>query len=124
MKIFIDESGTFSGFHHLSIGAVGALAAPDGKLAFIERKYERIRRRLPHLNGEVKGKLLDERQIAEVVTLLARNETIYEVTIIDLGMHTLDGVTAYKDALFKRVDGVTGRRRSSGHRRSSLKLMV
>jgi hypothetical protein len=56
MKIFIDESGTFSGFHDLSIGAVGALAVPDSKLAFIERKYDGIRKRLPHANGEVKGK--------------------------------------------------------------------
>jgi hypothetical protein len=101
MRIFIDESGTFSGFHDLSVSAVGALAVPDSKLAFIERKYEKIRRRLPRVNGEVKGKLLNEEQISEVVRLLARNETIFEVTIIDLAMHTPKGVAAYKDALLK-----------------------
>jgi hypothetical protein len=100
MKVFIDESGTVSGYHAVSIGAVGAVAIPDSKLAFIERKYERIRRHLPSLNGEVKGKLLSEQQVAEVVTLLARNEAIFEVTIIDLGMHTPSGVAAYKAALF------------------------
>ena len=101
MKIFIDESGTFSGFHSLSIGAVGALAVLDNKLSFIERKYERIRKGLPRLKGEVKGKLLNERQIAEVVTLLARNEAIFEVTVIDLGLHNRTGVSAYKDALLR-----------------------
>jgi hypothetical protein len=101
MRIFIDESGTFSGFHKQSIGAVCALAVPDGKIAFIERKYESIRKHLPQLNGEVKGKLLNEDQVAEVVTLLSRNETIFEVTIIDLGLHTQARVAAYKDALFK-----------------------
>jgi hypothetical protein len=101
MRVFIDESGTFSGFHDLSIGAVGALAVPDGRLAFIERKYERIRKNLPQPNGEVKGRLLDEQQIAEIVRLLARNETVFEVTVIDLGMHTQGGVAAYKDALLK-----------------------
>jgi hypothetical protein len=101
MKVFVDESGTFSGFHPLSIGAVGALAVPDQRLSFIERKYEGIRRRLPRLNGEVKGKLLNEQQVAEVVRLLARNEAIFEVTVIDLGMHTEAGVSAYKRALFE-----------------------
>jgi hypothetical protein len=101
MRIFIDESGTFSGFHDRSIGAVGALAVPDGRLAFIERKYERIRKTLPKANGEVKGRLLDEQQIGEIVRLLARNETVFEVTVIDLGMHTQDGVAAYKEALLK-----------------------
>jgi hypothetical protein len=101
MRIFIDESGSFSGFHDLSIGAVGALAVPDGRLAFIERKYERIRKWLPKPDGEVKGRLLDERQIEAIVRLLARNETIFEVTVIDLGMHTKAGVADYKDALLK-----------------------
>jgi hypothetical protein len=101
MRIFIDESGSFSGFHSLSIGAVGALAVPDSKIAFIEQKYDRLRKKLPKLNGEVKGKLLDEQQVAEIVTLLARNEVIFEATIIDLGMHTQQGATAYQDALLK-----------------------
>lgn len=101
MKIFIDESGTFSGFHELSIGAVGALAVPDGKIAFIEKKYERIRRRLPNTNGEVKGRSLNEEQIADVVGLLARNEVVFEVTVIDLSLHTQEGVAAYRDALIK-----------------------
>jgi hypothetical protein len=79
MKIFIDESGSFSGFQTGSVGAVGALAVPDGKLAFIEKKYAKIRRRLPLFKGEVKGRLLNEMQVAEVVSLVARNAAIFEV---------------------------------------------
>lgn len=99
MQIFIDESGSFTGFHSGSIGVVGALAIPDGKLAFIEKKYAKIRRRLPRSNGEVKGRLLNEKQVAEVVSLVARNAAIFEVTVIDIGLHTAEGVAAYKNAL-------------------------
>ena len=42
MRIFIDESGTFSGFHAGSLGAVGALAVPDRKLGLLEKKYAKI----------------------------------------------------------------------------------
>jgi hypothetical protein len=101
MKIFIDESGSFSGFQTGSVGAVGALAVPDGKLAFIEKKYAKIRRRLPLFKGEVKGRLLNEMQVAEVVSLVARNAAIFEVSILDLGLHTAEGVAAYKNALLR-----------------------
>jgi len=101
MRIFIDESGSFTGFHAGSVGAVGALAIPDGKQAFIEKKYAKIRRRLPRLKGEVKGRLLNEKQVAEIVSLIARNAAIFEVTILDLGLHTAEGVAAYKNALLK-----------------------
>jgi hypothetical protein len=40
VKIFIDESGSFTGYHSDSIGAVGALAIPDRKLAFIEKSMQ------------------------------------------------------------------------------------
>jgi len=67
MHIFIDESGSFSGFHEGSISAVGALAIPDFKLAFLTKKYNKLRLHLPKFKGEVKGRLLDEEQIAQVV---------------------------------------------------------
>jgi hypothetical protein len=50
---------------------VGGLAIPDGKLEFIKRKYAKVRLRFPFENGEVKGRLLNEHQVSEVVTLLA-----------------------------------------------------
>lgn len=101
MRIFIDESGTFSGFHELSLGVVGALAVPDSKLAFLEKKYQKIRKRIRTPDGEVKGKQLDEQQVAEIVSLLARNEAVFEVTVIDLSLHTESGVAGYKNALLE-----------------------
>ncbi len=96
MKIFIDESGSFTGFHEGSISAVGTLAIPNGKIDFLTKKYAKLRLQLPKENGEVKGRLLSEAQIDEIVTLLARNETLFEATIIDLGMQTEEEIQAYK----------------------------
>ncbi|MEJ2378245.1 MAG: hypothetical protein P8Y71_23625, partial [Pseudolabrys sp.] len=54
------------------------------------------RARLPKENGEVKGRLLNEEQIDEVVTLLARNEVLFKITAFDLGLHSEEGAKAYK----------------------------
>jgi hypothetical protein len=96
MHVFIDESGSFTGFHAGSISVVGALAIPDEKLGRLKAKYAKIRAWLPLEKGEVKGRLLNENQINEVVTLLARNEVLFEATVIDLGMHTEEEVLCYK----------------------------
>jgi hypothetical protein len=96
MHIFLDESGSFTGFHAGSISVVGALAIPDQKLDSLKAKYAKIRARLPLQKGEVKGRSLNEWQIDEVVTLLARNDVIFECTVVDLGLHTEEGVSDYK----------------------------
>ncbi len=96
MQVLIDESGTFTGFHKGAISVVGALAIPNGKLEFLTKKFAKIRARLPLEKGEVKGRLLNEEQVDEVVTLLARNEVVFEVTALDLGLQSEDEVKAYK----------------------------
>ena len=106
MHIFIDESGNFTGYHDQSVSVVGALAIPDGKLDFIERKYAKIRAHLPAQNGEVKGRLLNERQVSEVVNLLARNDVLFELTALDLGFHIEADVAAYKQ---KHAEGMLAR---------------
>jgi hypothetical protein len=85
MHIFIDESGSFTGFHAGSIGVVGVLTIPDSVMDRVTKKYEKIRAQLPQENGEVKGRLLNEKQIDKVVTLHARNEVVFDVTALDLG---------------------------------------
>ncbi|MGC1588309.1 MAG: hypothetical protein WA791_21810 [Rhodomicrobium sp.] len=96
MQIFIDESGSFAGFHPGSISVVGALAIPDGKLEFLTKKFSKAKTHFPLEKGETKGRLLDEQQIDQVVTLLARNEVIFETTAIDLGIQTEEEINAYK----------------------------
>ncbi|MGH6975403.1 MAG: hypothetical protein ACREQC_05460 [Candidatus Binataceae bacterium] len=98
MYIFIDESGTFSGYHDTSVNVVGALAIPDGKLAFLKKKYAPVRTRLPIERGEVKGRSLNEGQINEVIELLARNDVLFEVVVVDLAFQTEAEVAVRKQA--------------------------
>ena len=104
MHIFIDESGSFSGDQKGALAAVGALAIPDKALPRIERKYASIRRALPKVGGEVKGRLLSEPQVAKVVSFLVRNHAVFETTAIDVGAHTQRGVTVYKDELARMIE--------------------
>lgn len=103
MRIFIDESGTFSGFQANSISVVGALVIPDVMMGKIEKKYAKFRDALPKENGEVKGKLLDEQQVNKVVTLLMRNDALFEITALDLGLHQEDAVRDYKQKLGEQM---------------------
>ena len=64
-----------------------AAAAENVLLSRIVKKYEKLRKDLPKENGEVKGRLLTEKQVDRIVTLLARNEAVFEVTALDLGLH-------------------------------------
>jgi hypothetical protein len=77
LHIFIDESGSFTGYHQRSLSAVGALAIPSGRLGFIQKKYAQMRNRLPMEKGEVKGRLLNEHQVSSVVTMLSRNNVLF-----------------------------------------------
>lgn len=101
VHIFIDESGSFAGFHEGSISVVGALAIPDVLLSRIVKKYEKFRKDLPKENGEVKGRLLKEKQVDKIVILLARNEAVFEVTALDLGLHKEGAARDYQKKLGK-----------------------
>lgn len=103
MRIFVDESGSFSGFHVGSISVVGALVIPDVLMDKVSKKYGKVRRNLPQENGEVKGRLLNEKQVDMVVTLLARNEALFEVTALDLGLHQETAVRDYQKKLADRM---------------------
>ena len=64
----------------------------------------KLRSNLLKRDGEVKGKSLNEEQVASVVKLLARYHVMLEVTVIDLGAHTLDGVRIYKNNLAQLME--------------------
>jgi hypothetical protein len=75
--IFIDESGVFvPSPTRPGISLVGALVIPEGRIANVVRKYKVIRARLPKERGEVKGRLLAEAEVSEIVDLLRRNECL------------------------------------------------
>jgi hypothetical protein len=91
VKIYIDESGSFAiPSAGQSISLVGALVLPEVSLSKIERKYIKLRMSLPIDKGEVKGRLLSEREVAEVVKILVRNEALFEVTALNLSSDATD----------------------------------
>src|SRR5262245_60541658 len=87
MQVFIDESGTFTGYHAGSISVVGALAIPDGNMPRLRKKYARIRKGLLTDGNEVKGLNLNAAQVNRVVRLIKDRDAIFEVTAVDLGLH-------------------------------------
>jgi len=98
MHIFIDESGTFTRspkkLH--SISCVGALVVPDSKLVKISQKFDKLRKSLTTKNGEVKGSNLQEREIATVINFLVKSSLIFEVTVVDMAVHSDDEITTHK----------------------------
>jgi hypothetical protein len=104
MRIWIDESGPFSGIGQMpSPSCVGALIVPDAKVTDLERLYGRLRLQLPKDKGEVKGRLLTGRQVAEVVSILKRCEALFEISVIELGMHTTGEITNHQAELATRI---------------------
>lgn len=97
MHIFIDESGTFlPGIKSPGLSLVGALIVPEDRFAWINRKYDVLRAKLPKENGEVKGRLLAECHIAEVVDLLRRNDVLLELVAVDLDTNAESDIEAHK----------------------------
>jgi hypothetical protein len=89
MHIFIDESGTFApvtGKH--SISAVGALVVPDANLRKVVQRYQLLRSELPKKGSEIKGRELDELAVDRVIQLLVDDDVLFEITAIDMGLHT------------------------------------
>lgn len=99
LHIFIDESGTFTGVGAdvPAVSTLGALILASHRLPKLFRKYERLRHRLPKRNGEVKGSLLNEAQVAAVVELLRKNGAIFCASMIDLAAHTPDDISMHRE---------------------------
>jgi len=94
MRVFIDESGVFTGQDNIS--AVGALVIPDQHFKGFEKLYGRLRRNLPQEKGEVKGRLLKEEHIGEVVKTLRMLGCLFEVVVVDSACHTEDEIRTHK----------------------------
>lgn len=94
----MDESGSFA--THLSpctsVSVVGALIIPDHKYDLLLRRYSSLRHNLPKVAGEVKGRLLNEQQVSRVLSLLFKNNCIFEGIAIDMGLETVAGLQAHR----------------------------
>lgn len=98
MHIFVDEAGIFvrSATKPHSVSCVGALVIPDNQLVRVEGKFDDLKRGLRTKGGEVKGSRLNEREIAAVIDLLVKNDLIFEVTFVDMAVHSDDEITRHK----------------------------
>lgn len=105
MHIYIDESGVFSNPANKDnvVSCVAALAIPSSKKVKLFKDFKSLSSEWVSLGEEVKGRSLDEDQIALVVALLQKYDVILEIIAIDLGLHTQDEITAFKK---RQADGV------------------
>jgi hypothetical protein len=105
MHIFMDETGSFGGLGEFpSPSLVGALIVPGSRLASLEKKYTKLRARFSLDNkGEVKGRSLDEKQVASVIDLLMEHSALFEAAAIELGAHTQDGLRDFQARQAERM---------------------
>ena len=97
MHIFIDESGTFSLTDiKNSVSAVGALVIPDQHVAGFEKLYGRARQELPLKKGEVKGRLLNETQVRNIVGILRKLNCLFEIVAVDSTFQSEEEVARHK----------------------------
>ena len=97
MRTYIDESGTFAGAGQaLTPSVIGALVVPDYRHESLMRQFRRLRCSLPKDGGQVKGRLLNEEQVARVVTLLRRSGCLFFVQLVELGLHTVAGLERHR----------------------------
>jgi hypothetical protein len=107
MHIYIDESGIFSNPANKDNVAccIAALAVPTTKKKELFKQFKALTRNWRDKNGEVKGSKLDEPQIASVIALLRKFDVILELVVIDLGLHTEDEISKYKDIQVNNMIG-------------------
>lgn len=120
MHIFIDESGTFTGVGAAApaVSTLGALIMPSHRLPKLFKKYGRLRSNLPTRKGEVKGSLLDERQVAAVIEILRINGALFCASMIDLANHSAEDIAQHRarrsaDLAANLTDGHTQELRDS-----------
>jgi len=99
MHIYIDESGIFRNPSNQDnvASCIAALAVPTTKKKEVFKQFKKLTHGWGDANGEVKGRTLDEGQIASVIALLQKFDVLLQVIMIDLGLHTEDGITRFKE---------------------------
>src|SRR5208282_763525 len=122
MHIFLDESGTFAipqSSGRVSFSTMGALVIPTCYQRTNRKRYRRLRTQLPKDAGEVKGRLLNESQVAGVVNLLVKSPVLFNVLAIDMAAQTAEAVVAHRDGQAEKLLLSVG----PGHRPSLIAQM-
>jgi hypothetical protein len=99
LHIFIDESGTFTGVgaDAPAVSTLGALIIPSHRLPKLFKKYGQLRSNLLTRKGEVKGSLLDERQVAAVIELLRISGALFCASMIVLADRSLKDIAKHRE---------------------------
>jgi hypothetical protein len=115
VHIFIDESGIFTTRPDgSSVGVVGALVVTEGQLHDLERRYVQLRPLLLKGSVEVKGRLLDESDVARVVNVARRAGLIFETTVIDFAPGDLPAIEKHRSGQCEALTrGLTERHHAS-----------
>ncbi len=126
MKIFVDESGLFSGFGQPSSPSFqGALVIPHNKYESVLRQYSRLRRALPkNEKGEVKGSLLSESEVLRVVVLLRSTRCLYFASMFEAGLHTPRDIETHKAAAAEDITKHLTAEHSAASRSFALSLQT
>jgi hypothetical protein len=62
----------------------------------ISNSFQRIKTELGYRDSEIKGSRLNESQIAGIIDFLRQYDIIFEVTAIDMALHTDDAISNHK----------------------------
>jgi hypothetical protein len=106
MHIYIDESGVFNipTYRKWSVSCVGALVIPDSNKDEIFKGFKKWRRAWGYFEGEIKGRALNENEIASLIEFLAGFDLILEITAIDMVMQSHQGIVKHR---FAQTDAFT-----------------
>lgn len=103
MHIFIDESGVFNPASTPKASCLAALLVPSGHKARLFRDFDRLSDSWPHEDGEIKGKLLGETHIVQLVELLYRNDALVEISAFDSALQTRAELEAVQNSVASRI---------------------
>lgn len=116
MQIFVDESGIFTvpPTKQPSISCVSALVIPDDIYDKICNDFKALKATWGFALTKVKGKLLDEPQVFEVIQMLINRDILLEITAIEMSSQTNDAITRHKLAQAeKMIENLTPRHKPS-----------
>ena len=60
------------------------------------REFGRLRKNWPLVDGESKGRVLNEQQIRTTIAFLQRFDVIFATVVVDLNLHTDEQITAHR----------------------------
>ena len=105
MHIYFDESGIFSNPHNKPniASVVAALVIPSNTKVKLFKEFTALSARWQHSEGELKGKLLNETEIAATTTLLQKYDCLVEANVVDIGLHTDKELTVFQEQMAKNI---------------------